>query len=135
MKRSRASSGFALISALFLMVVLAALGGFLINAVAVQHATPALKVQSSRALYAARSGLSWAVSRVRTTGACPTATTFTLSEASLSGFVLSVNCAQSAHPLGAATVPYFQLSVVAQRGAFGGTDFVSRRLQAKVAGT
>ena len=133
--RHSIESGFALISALFLMVVLAALGGYLINAVAVQHATPALQVESVRALYAARTGVSWAAARVRATGGCPAAGNFNLAESSLSGFLVSVNCQRSDHDLGGAVVPYFQLTVVAQRGVYGGTDFVSRSLQAKVAGS
>ena len=131
----RPAAGFAIVSALFLMVVLAALGGFLVNAVAVQHATPALKVESVRALFAARSGVAWAVARVRASGACPTAGAFSLTESSLSGFQLSISCSGSIHDLGSATAPYFVLGVTAQRGTYGGTDYVSRTLRAKVAGT
>ena len=117
------------------MVVLAALGGYLVNAVAVQHATPALKVESVRALFAARSGVGWAVARVRASGACPAAGNFNLTESSLNGFLVTVTCQRSDHDLGGTTVPYFLLTVVAQRGVYGGTDFVSRSLQAKVAAT
>ena len=128
------NGGFALVSALFLIVVLSVLGGFLVNMVAVQHATPAMRVQSARADYAARSGMAWAVNRAITAGACSN-TSFPLTGGALSGFTVTVTCASSLHDLSGAPTPYFVIDVSAQSGAFDGPDFVARSLQAKVGGS
>lgn len=135
MSKLAAPSGFALISALFLMVVLSAMGAYLINMVAVQHLTPAMKVQSVRAMYAARSGMAWAVNQASVTGACPATNSFALSESSLAGFEIEIVCSRTLHEMPAGTRPYFVLDVSAHFGDFGSLDFVSRSLQAKVFGS
>ncbi len=135
MKNLSAASGFALISALFLMVVLSAMGAYLINMVAVQHLTPAMNVQSVRAGYAARSGMAWAVNQATATGACPATNSFTLSESSLAGFEIEVVCNRTLHEMPVGTRPYFVLDVSAHFGDYGSLDFVSRSLQAKVFGS
>lgn len=129
-----ASRGFALVSALFLIVVLSALGAFLVNIVAVQHATPAMRVSAARAEYAARSGMAWAVHRALDSGTCADAG-FDLVEGALSGFSVNVRCASSVHDLAGAAVPYYVIDVTAQSGSYGSADFVARSLQAKVGGS
>ena len=128
------AGGFALISALFLIVVLSALGAYLVNIVAVQHATPAMRVQASRAEYAARSAMGWAVRRATTAGSCPASTSFGVGGGVLSGFTATVRCSTTLHDLGGASTPYYVIDVSAQSGTFGGADFVARSLQAKVGG-
>ena len=129
-----AARGFALVSALFLIVVLSALGAFLVNIVAVQHATPAMRVHAARADYAARSGMAWAVHRALDSGTCADAG-FDLVEGALAGFSVSVRCASSIHDLSGAAVPYYVIDVSAQSGSYGSADFVARSLQAKVGGS
>lgn len=132
-----APRGFALVSALFIIVVLSALGAFLVNLVAVQHATPAMRARAARADYAARSGMAWAVRKATTGGGCANATfSYPAGEGALEGYTVHVRCAMLAHDLGAATpTPYYVIDVSAQAGAYEGPDFVSRSLQAKVAGS
>lgn len=126
--------GFALVSALFLIVVLSALGAFLVNLVAVQHATPAMRVRAARADYAARSGMAWAVHRALDSGVCADAD-FALGEGALAGFSVSVRCAASVHDLSGAAAPYYVIDVSAQAGSYDSADFVARSLQAKVGGS
>lgn len=57
--RKRREAGFTLVSALFLLLVLAALGGFIATVSTTQHAGSALDVQGARALQAARAGTEW----------------------------------------------------------------------------
>ena len=51
--------GFAVIAAIFLVVVLAALGGFMVTFSNTQQLTSAQDLQGSRAYWAARAGLGW----------------------------------------------------------------------------
>jgi MSHA biogenesis protein MshP len=128
-------SGFALVSALLLIVVLSLLGGYLVRIVAVQHATPAMRVQSVRADYAARSGMAWAVREASEEGNCPASTTFALGGGALGGFSVDVRCTRSDHTLGDEVRPYWVIDVTARSGVYGGADFVARSLQAKVGGS
>lgn len=130
----RPARGFALVSALFLIVVLSALGAYLVNLVAVQHATPAMRVQAARADYAARSGMAWAVRKATSSGSCAASTSFSLSEGAFSGFVVNVRCARIDHDVAGVPLPHFVIDVSAQSSSYGSLDFVSRSLQAKVSG-
>lgn len=60
----RLQQGFAAIAAIFLVVVLAALGGFMLTFSNTQHLTSAQDVQGSRAYWAARAGLEWGIGSV-----------------------------------------------------------------------
>ena len=57
--------GFALVSAIFILVVLAALGAFMVNISTNQHIGSALDVQGVRAYHAARAGIEWGVYQVQ----------------------------------------------------------------------
>ena len=57
-------SGFALVGAVFLLVVLAAGAVVLARLVAAQQGTAALSLQQARAYHAARSGIAWGTARV-----------------------------------------------------------------------
>lgn len=80
------AAGFAMISAIFILVVLAALGAFGIGIASMQHLGSAYDVEGARALHAARSGLDWAAYRVTQNGSCATRTD------TLLGFTVTVNC-------------------------------------------
>jgi MSHA biogenesis protein MshP len=62
MRRPRhASGGFATIVALFLLVVLAALGAFMVSISTSQQVGSAQDIQGTRAYWAARAGLEWGI--------------------------------------------------------------------------
>lgn len=63
--------GFAVVSAMFILVVLAALGAFILNISTNQQIGSALDLQGVRAYQAARSGLEWGMYQVESTGAPP----------------------------------------------------------------
>jgi MSHA biogenesis protein MshP len=61
--------GFALVSAIFILVVLAALGAFILNISTNQQIGSALDVQGVRAYQAARAGIEWGLFQVQSTAA------------------------------------------------------------------
>ena len=69
-KSYKREQGFSLISTIFILVVLASLGGYIAKLSSVQHMTSALSVQSARAWFAARSGLEWVAYQINNSG-CP----------------------------------------------------------------
>ncbi|MCF8177018.1 MAG: hypothetical protein K9J74_00775 [Sulfuritalea sp.] len=102
--------GFAIVSAIFILVVLAALGAFIVNISTAQHIGSALDVQGVRAYHAARAGIEWGLHQVQATPAynfgytstdpntrtCPAATTsFAPTGATFSGFIVTVTCAEN----------------------------------------
>ena len=62
--RPSSQRGFAIIAAIFILVLLAGLGGFIATISSAQHAGSALDVQSAFAYQAARAGTEWGVDKV-----------------------------------------------------------------------
>jgi MSHA biogenesis protein MshP len=85
--------GFAIVSAIFILVVLAALGAFILSISTSQQIGSALDVQGARAYHAARTGIEWGLYRQLRDGSCvATPTSFSPAAATLSGFTITVTC-------------------------------------------
>ena len=103
MRRLGPPRGFAIVSAIFILVVLAALGAFILTVFGHQQVGSALDVQGVRAYQAARAGVEWGLYRVQATSIDPNSrtcigggnsstTSFVPVAATLSGFVVTVTC-------------------------------------------
>ena len=129
--RAASQSGFALMAAIFLLVVLASLGAYAVRLSSVQQQTVNLSLLSAQAFHAARTGVAWGAHQAVNLGVCGS-TTLNLNEAGSSGFVVDVSCARTSHVEGASTIQVYVIDVLAEFGVYGGPDYVSRRLQVKV---
>jgi MSHA biogenesis protein MshP len=127
----RRQRGFSLVSAIFLLVVLAALGAYAVRLATLQQQTVTAGLRAAQAFEAAKTGVAWGAYRALTSGVCDTGT-LTLTEGAAAGFRVAVQCTQRSHTEGAATVDVFVFDVRAEAGVYGGPDYVSRRLQTKV---
>ncbi|MBT8090264.1 MAG: pilus assembly protein MshP [Gammaproteobacteria bacterium] len=124
-------SGFSLVPALFLLVVLAALGAVAVRLSAVQHQTVVLALQSSRAYAAAQAGIEWSAYQALVNGSCASASV-ALSEGGLSGFLVDTTCSSTTHSEGSSTTNVYVLEAFAYSGLYGTPDYVSRRIRATV---
>ncbi|ATD61878.1 MAG: agglutinin biogenesis protein MshP [Janthinobacterium svalbardensis] len=133
----RPARGFSIVTAIFLLVVLSALGVALLSISTMQHAESALDVQGARAYQAARAGMEWGVYRQRVDGKCITSSDFALpANGALNGFRVTVRCTQAAGAL-----PRFQVIATACNQPVGGVcatanatnnpDYVQRVVQAE----
>jgi MSHA biogenesis protein MshP len=99
---ARHSQGVGLVTAIFLLVVLAGLGVAMVTIFTSQKASSALDLQGARAYQAARAGIEWGLF-VQSAGNCnpdPAGTSFDLpGNSSLAGFSVTVWC--RATPTGA----------------------------------
>lgn len=127
----RHQRGVSLVSAVFLIVVLASLAAFAVRISVLQQQTVNSSLLAAQAFHAARSGIAWGAQRALTAGWCASQT-LALSEAGTSGFTVEVECSQSTHNEAGAVINIYILDVLARAGTYGGPDYVSRRIQAKV---
>ncbi|WP_426176279.1 agglutinin biogenesis protein MshP [Massilia sp. TWR1-2-2] len=101
----RRSAGVGIVTAIFLLVVLAALAVALVGISTAQNSASALDVQGARAYQAARAGVEWGLFQSLRNPAfvCNGNTSFALpASGSLRGFVVTVNCTSVAGAAGAA---------------------------------
>ncbi len=98
----RRQRGVSIITAIFLLSVLAMLGAFLVSVAGFQQKSSQLDIQGVRAAQAARAGIEWGAYQVLRganvpPAACFGATNLTFAGTSMSGFTTTVSCARTAH--------------------------------------
>jgi Tfp pilus assembly protein PilX len=133
------SGGFALVPALFLVVVLGALALIAIRVGTGQQQAVTLNLMQTRALAAARAGIEWGACRALSSpsggcvtgpSSCAASTTLNLTEASLNGFTVIVNCTATAFANGAATNNSYVIIATATFGTYGQPAYVHRVVSA-----
>jgi MSHA biogenesis protein MshP len=115
--------GFALIPALFLIVVLGVLAVVAIRVGTGQQQTVTMSLLQARALSAAQTGIEWGAYKALG-GGCVATTTLTLTEAALNGFSVIVTCTDVTPP--GATNKYYVLNSAATSGLYGQPGYVRR---------
>jgi MSHA biogenesis protein MshP len=135
-----AQRGFGVISAIFLLVVLSALGAAMVRLSAVQHTGSALDVQGTRAYQAARAGIEWGLYQAligNPSPSCPAApTSFVPPAPTLSSFTVTVICVDANYADPPIRVRQIKSTACNQpdnsgncAGEGGKTDYVQRVLQ------
>lgn len=125
--RKRADAGFALVTAIFLLVVLAALGAFMVTLSGVHQTMPTQSLDATRVYYGAKAGLDWGIQQAVAAGSCA-GSSFALTGNGLNGVNVVVSCASTAHTGGNVYV----ITSMAERGTFGSINYARRRVQATV---
>ena len=128
----RHQGGFALVVAIFIVVVLAYLGVMMVTIGGMQRATASAATQGTRAYYAARSGIEWGAYHAMATDCTAATGGFALSAAGLNGFAVNVQCTETQHKERGTTYRVAVITSTATYGSFGNADYVSRTLQATV---
>lgn len=133
--RRRFEKGFAAVAAIFLVVVLAALGGYMLAFSNTQQITSAQDIQGSRGYWAARAGLEWGIGGIvadpAVPASCPASPT-TLSSTFDGGFTVTVVCVRSDYLEAGATRYLFRLTATATAGAAGSAGFIERSVSASL---
>lgn len=150
--RAAGARGAALVSAIFLLVVLAAVGAYMLTLSGVEQSTANRALLAARAHYAARAGIEWGIHRARNAagtmcGVSPavTTTSFTLTGSGFDGFNIAVGCTSTDHngtalnegtfgspPGTAANFSVFYLTSTATHGSPGDLEHAERRIEAIV---
>jgi MSHA biogenesis protein MshP len=125
--------GFLLPAAIFILVILAALGSYALNITSLQQASSTQDVQGARAYQAARAGVEWAAYQVLapdTTALanCPASP----STISVDSFSVVVSCTRSADYFEQGTdhtIAIYELTATASFGTAGTTSYIERQIQ------
>ena len=120
--------GFVLPTAIFLLVVMAALGAFMVQLTSASHAASAQDVQGARALQAARLGIEAGIYAVQRNGNCPGATMNNIP--GLNGFTVVWACSPTSFTENGTSKTLWQITSTASYGAVTNADYVERQLMA-----
>jgi MSHA biogenesis protein MshP len=143
--RQSRQRGFSLVSAIFLLVVIAAMGAFAVTLSTNQHQSDAMDVMGKRTYQAARAGIEWGAFQIiqsnvaGTTFAAACQTAAYSSSVTLSGTVFSnylpvaVTCSATS-AVEASNVWIYTLTASAATAAtVGGSDYFERQLSVTIA--
>lgn len=128
---ARRQSGFSIVTAIFLVVILSMLGAFMLTISNAMHISSAQDIQGSRAFRAARAGIEWGVAGVKASAtACYATNPTTLA---LEDFTVVVTCSVRSYDEGGTTRYIFWLEATASAGgAVGSLGYVERTVNAFV---
>jgi len=134
---ARKQGGFSLIAAVFLIVVLAALGAFAVQVAMTQYQTSNAELLESRVEVAAETGIEYgAYLALQAPANCAPAAPLPLSQGTLTGYIVTVNCNQTTHQIGmppaVTTVSIYALKASASFGTYGKPDYVARTVTRNV---
>lgn len=135
-----AQRGFSLVSAIFLLVVVAAMGAFAVTISTTQQQSQVMEVMSARAYQAALAGIEWAtfnVAQQPASAAAPwagcAAGQNVVAGGNLADFAITVNCTAVSAVEGTSTVWIYDVSAVASTGGNPGDEnYVEQMATAKL---
>lgn len=140
--RATQQAGFSLVAAVFLIVVLAALGAFVVQLAMSQYQSANLELLEARAQAAAEAGIEYGANLVLQTppAICinPNSYPFVLTQGALKGFAVTVTCTPTTHQVYSGTPPaaknyvVYSLAATASSGIYGRPDYVARRVTRNV---
>jgi MSHA biogenesis protein MshP len=133
-RQAHPSGGFALIAAIFVLLILAALAAFAFRIGLTQQQSATGDLLMARAQAAADSGIEYGANRALKGGSCGASPPLALSAPGLTGFTVTVTCqpSPSLHRIGSQSYPAYILTATARSGTYGSPDFVSRTSTATV---
>jgi MSHA biogenesis protein MshP len=128
--------GFLLPAAIFILVILAALGAYALNITSVQQSTSLQDTQGTRAYQAARTGVEWAAYQVLNPGStalvnCPASP----SVLNIDNFAVTVTCSRSTNYFEQGTdhtIAMYDISATARVGTAGTLNYIERQIQLTV---
>lgn len=126
--RLRNQRGVALVAAIFLLVVLAALGVYMVTIAGVQSRTPVFALQGAQAYAAACSGVEWGIYQAEN-GSCSAGATFPVGN-----FSVTVTCISSLFQEGGSSYHVDTITAISQQGVYGSGDYISRQVETRVTG-
>lgn len=129
-KRER---GVSIITAIFMLLLFAALAAYMASMLSTANITSAQDVQGARAYHAAQAGIEWGIYQVQVPAAASCAAN-TLLPATLGEFTVVVTCtALGPYTDGAQTFTLYRLTSTATNGAaVGSSGFIERQVSASV---
>lgn len=131
MKKQR---GFSLVMAIFVLVVLGMLGGYMVRLSGVQFGTSVYALQGARAYQAARAGIEWSIARINNGGSCTEISAQSaMAFPGLAGFTVKLGCSSQVYSEADKTLTFYRLNALSQYGNYSGNDYIARQIETTIA--
>ncbi len=126
--------GFSLVTAIFLIVVIALVAGFMVTIGSIQKTTSAFSIVGSRANFAALSAVEWGAHQVLNVGGGPAcfASPTTFAVTAVGNFNVTLQCVETSVTEATTTYSVFDIDAIAEFGTSGQEDYFSRTISASI---
>jgi MSHA biogenesis protein MshP len=125
--------GFSLVMAIFILVVLSLLGGYMVKLSGVQHATSVYVLQGARAYQAARAGVERANAIISAGAGCAGVTTpSSLSFTDIDGFTVTMTCNSQVYSEGVDNPVVYRITALSEFGVYNSANYISRSLEVSI---
>ena len=121
-------NGFSLVVAIFILVILALLGSYMVRLGGSQRTTTLYAIQGARAYQAARSGVEWARAKINADGNCSAINGASLTFPGINGFTVTLGCSSQAYTEITA-LDFYTVTSASEYGNFTQPDYVYRKLE------
>ena len=126
-------AGFSIVMAIFILVVLSLLGGYMVKLSGVQHATSTHIIQGARAYQAAKSGIGWAMSRISAGGVCGDISSASpLSFTDINGFSVSLSCSRQLYSETTNNYSVYKITSLSEFGVYNSANYISRTIEVSI---
>jgi len=124
-------TGFAIVAAMFLLIIVGLLGKYLVNISGVHHKTTILSLQSARAYHAAKSGIEWGIVNACNSGSYSINNfDITITAASDAGNPYDENLVDASG--GAIPINICKINSKAEYGTYGTADYIARTVEVTI---
>jgi MSHA biogenesis protein MshP len=125
--------GFSIVMAIFVLVVLGLLGGYMVRMAGVQLSTFNQTLLGARAYQAAHAGIEWGIARISNGGNCADINAQTaMSFAGLNGFSVRLNCSNQSYSEADQNPTVYRISALSQFGSYSSSEYVARELEVSI---
>lgn len=126
--------GFSIVMAIFMLVVLGLLGGYMVRMAGVQLSTFNQTLLSARAYQAAHAGIEWGIARISNGGNCADVNAQTaMSFAGLNDFSVRLSCSSQTYSEADQNPTVYRIKALSQFGNYSSSEYVARELEISMA--
>lgn len=124
--------GFSIVMAIFILVVVGLLGGYMVRMSGVQFSTFNQSLLGARAYQAAHAGIEWGIARISNGGTCTDVQGQTLNFAGLNGFSVRMTCSSQTFSEADQNPSIYRIGALSEFGSYAGSDYTARQLEVAI---
>lgn len=125
--------GFSIVMAIFILVVLGLLGGYMVRMSGVQLGTFNDAYLGAKAYQAARAGIQWSIARINNGGACADINAQSaMNFDGLSGLTVRLSCSNQSYSEANDNPSIYRLNALSQYGSYTNPDYVAREIEVTI---
>jgi len=125
--------GFSIVMAIFILVILGLLGGYMVRISGVQLSTFNYSLLGAKAYQASRAGIEWGIARIDNGGGCADVNAQSaMNFNGLEGFNVRLTCTSQGFSEADQNLTIYRINALSQFSGYTSSDYVARELDVTI---